>query len=116
MKKKLILLFFVIFISCKYSESVIPIKPQKIPKIAFWVGGSDGGNWYVVKNINSHRNSALISIYNENGDLIISKKFFVMCSEHNQTLLTNLEKQINAFDGNKILLIDKANKKSCWLQ
>ena len=116
MKRKLVLILALIFFSCKYSEIEIPIKPDRIPDNAFWVGGLDGGNWYSVKHINMHANIAAISIYQENGDLIISKKFFVMCFEDNQTFITDLKNQIEAFDGNKILLKPKSNKKSCWMQ
>lgn len=92
-------------------------RPKNIPEQAFWVGGTDGGNWYVVEHVHNHKNNAFIKVYNDtDGSLIASKRFVLVCPIDNQQLIDNLQEQINGYDGEKILLRSSNNKKACWLQ
>lgn len=93
------------------------LAPKAVPPGAFWAVGVDGGNWYVVKEINAQRNKASIDIYNaQNGSLLLSKAFTLICPANDQVLISNLKEQINDFDGEKIYLLSKGQSKDCYLQ
>jgi len=112
-------LLLILFFGCNQkSEIVQPERKTGIPKDAFWIGGVDGGNWYKVEYVHNHRNGAKISVYNDyTGELIISKFFILICPTDNQTLIKDLEKQIDSFDGEKIYLkSQRKDLESCWLQ
>lgn len=113
--RRIILLFFIFIIlaSCNLStHTPQPKRSPEIPKTAFWIGGLDGGNWYDVKSIHSHRNNAYISIYNdETNKLIVSKKFILICQKDNVEFIKDLREEIISFDGNRINL-----KSGCFLQ
>ena len=80
-------------------------RPTNVPENAFWRGGADGGNWYLVHYINDHRNAAKISIYNDqDGSLIVTKTFFKACPTSQLELIKNLPDEKAGFDGDKILL------------
>ena len=103
--------------SIKRDDIKAPIRLSNIPEKAFWVGGTDGGNWFYVEDVHKHGNNAIIKIYNDNdGSLIVSKKFILVCPADNQMFIEDLQKQINAFDGERILLESKNDKKACFLQ
>jgi hypothetical protein len=81
------------------------LRPTNVPKEAFWAGGVDGGNWYVVIGISPDRHRTTLGIYNDqDGSLIISKSFQLVCSSGHSTSITNLKAQISGFDGEKVLL------------
>jgi hypothetical protein len=83
------------------------LRPKNVPREAFWAGGVDGGNWYIVKEINRERNRAKIEIYNDqDGSLLFSKLFILVCSSKEHLLITDLKKQINGFDGHRLYLKD----------
>jgi len=115
----ILLLFALLSISCshKKEEAKSPLRVKGIPEKAFWIGGVDGGNWYLIEDIYDHRNSAFIKVYSDNdGSLMISKKFDLICHLDNQTLIENLKEQIDAFDGERIYLKSFDGKKNCYLQ
>lgn len=119
MKSLSILIYILLICSCSNAkdEETAPARRQEIPDSAFWVEGVDGGNWYLVEYIHSHRNNAVIQIYNDNdGSLIISKKFTLSCPEDSQMEIADLKEQISAFDGERIYLKSANNRKSCYLQ
>jgi hypothetical protein len=112
------LIIILIISSCSNKNNTEkPARVNSIPEKAFWVGGRDGGNWYLVDYIHPHRNNADIKVYNDDdGSLIISKRFILTCPTDNQVLIGNLTEQINAFDGKIIYLKSAAGKKGCFLQ
>jgi hypothetical protein len=92
-------------------------KKNGLPDKAFWIGGVDGGNWYYVHEVHPHVNNAYISIYDDNGSLLIKKKFFVICNLNRPVVwIDNLETQITGFDGEKIILKSPTGKEICWMQ
>ncbi len=106
---------FLVLFSCNNlkNESIAPNRIDTIPETAFWAGGLDGGNWYNVESIHSHKNNAIISIFNEqNGELIVSKRFFLICPADNLKLIENLSEQINYYDGERIGLLST----ECYLK
>lgn len=116
--RKIFLILFIIVSSCNISNQKVekPKKLKSIPEKSFWIGGVDGGNWYYVEYIHLHKKSAKISIYNDqSGELIISKKFILVCESQNQTVIKNLETQIDSFDGNRIYLTAEKDKQKCYL-
>lgn len=119
MKILKVVVFLLTISSCSIyqDEGKEPARVNGIPEQAFWVGGVDGGNWFLVDKVHDHRNNALIKVYNDNdGSLIVSKRFMLICSADNQILIEDLQKQINGFDGEKILLKSPIGKMGCWLQ
>jgi hypothetical protein len=107
------------FFSCsdKNNTLIAPKRIDGIPDKAFWIGGTEGGNWYYVEYIHPHRSNAIIKIYNDqNGELIVSKRFILICPENNPSFIDSLQKQINAFDGDKIILHASPGKSVCYLQ
>ncbi len=93
------------------------MKVKGIPENAFWIGGADGGNWYLIDNVHDHRNNAIIKVYNDNdGSLIVSKRFILICPSDNQTLIEELKEEIAGFDGEKILIKSPNGKQPCYFQ
>ena len=110
----------IVFISCTDTKRKLhpPIRLKGIPNNAFWVGGIDGGNWYLVEYVHAHKNNAYIKVYNDSdGSLIVSKRFFLICVLSGQPMfIENLQEQITGFDGEKIYLKRMPGKDSCYLQ
>jgi hypothetical protein len=94
-----------------------PVRKIGIPENAFWVGGVDGGNWYLAGDVNGRRSDGVISIYNDqDGSLIVSKRFTLMCQDKSLVPFEDLQKHINGFDGKRIFLTSFDGKKPCFLQ
>jgi hypothetical protein len=105
--KAFILIFLFSLSTCVNTsyKAVPPEKVKSIPDKAFWVGGVDGGNWYLLDFINKSRKEAFFKIYNDyTGELIESKKFKLKCDNDDGINWNDLKGQINAFDGERILL------------
>ena len=101
----------------KRDKVIEPIRANGIPEKAFWIGSVDGGNWYLIDDEQEDRNNAIIRIYNDNdGTLIVSKRFILICPGDNQTLMSDLKEKISGFDGERIFLISGGNKKDCYLK
>ena len=81
MKKILLLLFTIIFISAcdvQQSEPDVPNKPIVVPDKAFWVGGLDGGVFVLIeKNKNLAPNEYLGEIYYASGDIAFKGKMSI---------------------------------------
>ena len=81
------------------------LRPTTVLKEAFWAGGVDGGNLVCSESINPNRTETTLEIYNDqDGTLIMSKLFPLVCSHGHSTSFTNLKAQISGFDGEKVLL------------
>jgi len=103
--------------SAKSDQTSQPKRLSAVPEKAFWIGGADGGNWYLIHEIHAHTNNAVISVYNEDGSLIIKKRFIVICRLDRPIIwIEHLKQQINGFDGKKILLQSPTGKEICWMQ
>lgn len=88
----------------KESSTILhaPDRLSKIPQDAFWVGGIDGGQWYLVNSIDKTDKIIHFKIYNDyNGDLLVDKKFKLNCDNNTEIKWDNIKEQINAFDGQK---------------
>lgn len=95
-----------------------PEKVGNIPQDAFWIGGIDGGQWYLVDSINKSNQTIYFKIYNDyNGDLIVDKPFKLHCNNYEEIQWNNIRSQITAFDGQHIILIT-VNKegKYCYFE
>jgi hypothetical protein len=113
------MVFAMVINSCQSNglEVKEPIRKNGIPNDAFWVGGVDGGNWYEVKSVHPHKNNAVIRIYNDqDGSLIVSKRFILVCPSDKPMWIDELKHQIIAFDGEKIYLKSPNGRLDCWLQ
>lgn len=115
---KSIIIFGIIFLAGCTSINVENYQPKKISNIpdgAFWKGGLDGGNWFLVKRVNNHKNAVELSIFNDqDGTLIMTKSFMLICRQDFQTQIGDLSQQINSFDGEKIFFI-KSDSVDCYL-
>jgi hypothetical protein len=107
------------FCDTKQSSTILhaPDRVGIIPQSAFWVGGIDGGQWYLVESINTTDKAIHFKIYNDyNGDLITDKIFKLHC-DNLEVKWDNIRDQINAFDGQKIFLTQINNdKKYCYFE
>lgn len=109
---------FVIFGCVNHQKLNPPEKPKGVPEKAFWVGGADGGSFYLIEQIDSTNKSAVIKVYNDyTGDLIEGKLFHLHCDSAEKINWENLELDIDSFDGQRIFLnrINK-NSKYCYLE
>lgn len=95
------------FCDTKESSTILhaPERVGKISKDAFWVGGIDGGQWYLVDSINKADKTIHFKIFNDyNGDLVVDKIFKLHCDNNLEVKWDNIHGQINAFDGQRIIL------------
>ncbi len=93
-----------------------PAQVSNIPSNAKWIGGVDGGNWYLLKKVVSP-NVFRITIYNErSGDIEADTTFTLnpLCTLKAIDSLT-LIKCINGYDGEKVLLTLPEKYKRCFL-
>ncbi|QCE40237.1 hypothetical protein [Psychroserpens sp. NJDZ02] len=95
----------------KYKKDIDSIiKLSKIPKTAFWVENNQKGHWFNLDSIHSHKNNAMISIYDKSGNLVIKNKFFKICPMDQPKLIDDLKMEIDFYDGKDIQLKD-----NCYL-
>lgn len=112
----------IFFCSCieKGKHFNTPEKAKGIPENAFWAGGMDGGNWYLIDSSKKSRKEATIRVFNDqNGDQIISKTFRMECINEDGIDWNNLKSQIVSFDGEKILLEIKGSgsvRRYCYFE
>lgn len=94
-------LILFILISCESSNRIPqPKEKPKIPETAFLIIGQNGGNWYNIEHIHSHRNMVYISIYSDKTqELIVSKRFIIICQKGNMHFIQDLKEEIVSFDG-----------------
>lgn len=110
--------FWLVVSSCSFNRVRIkePVRVKGIPEKAFWVGGPDGGNWYLAEDAHD-RNNVSLKVYNDqDGGLIISKRFILVCPVDNQMPVDDLRSQIDGFDGKRIFLRSRNGKKYCYLE
>jgi hypothetical protein len=103
----LLLIVSIALVSCFGKEHGynFPVKPKEIPDEAFWIGGTDGGNWYLIESVDKLRKEASIDVYSDrDGELLISKIFKIDCTNEDGIDWDHLKDQIQSFDGNKIML------------
>lgn len=108
---------FLTLAGCSHN-SKHPIHLKNIPDDAFWVGNEQRGYWYLVHRIHNHKNNAYITIYNDqDGRVIISKRFILICTfSDNVTLIEDIKAQILDFDGKIIKFKSSDGKSVCFLQ
>lgn len=119
MKLLNIIIFILISLSCsnKRENREVIQKVKGLPEKAFWIGGVYDGNWYYIHDFHPHANNAYISVFDERGELIIKKTFFVICNLSRPVVwIEDLETQITGFDGEKIRLKSPTGKENCWMQ
>ena len=89
-----------------------------IPDKAFWAGGVDGGNWFLVDSFDVNNNTASMKVYNDQaGTLELDKTFKLQCDFERKVNWNNLKEEISAFDGKRIFLktLQKENK-TCYFE
>ena len=105
MTKTIIFSFFLVFLlsSCGTNK---PARAKGIPENAFWAGGPDGGQWYLIDSINKSAKTINCKIYNDyTGELVIDKKFTLHCpSTDTEINWDDLEKEFRAYDGTTIYI------------
>lgn len=114
---RILLLISVLCLSACMHTLKPPVHLKNIPQNAFWAGGPDGGDWYVVNDVHPHKNSADIAIYNDqDGSIIMSRQFILVCSGRGDPMwIEDLKKQISFFDGQRIYLKTEKGKANCYL-
>lgn len=106
----------VFFLINKKTEILPPMRASNIPSTARWVGGADGGSWYLIKEM-PYSNFFRIKIYNERSGDVEADTIFTLNPECSVKELdsTTLVKSIVGFDGVKILLNLPDKGKRCFL-
>ena len=114
MIRKALILISIGLVCCKSGP---PDKVQGIPNNAFWVGGKDGGQWYVVDSIDKSAQTIYCEIYNDSsGEIIASRKFKLHCHA-TEINWENLPAEFNSYDGEYLLLVRRdAVEKSCYFK
>jgi hypothetical protein len=104
------------FLGNKHTNVIPPKRSANIPLQAEWVGGANGGIWYLVTKVIS-KNTFKIKIYNDgNGELELDTTFILSpdCAfgEIDSGMLI---KNINSYDGESIILDLPEKGKRCSL-
>ncbi|MBN4051231.1 hypothetical protein JYU16_00290 [bacterium AH-315-M05] len=102
----------------KLTSSYQPERAEGIPDNAFWIGGVDGGRWYVISNVDKNTQMADFKIYNDyTGDLIFERNLKLYCSSDYDLKWDNLKNEINFSSRQRVVLttIDK-NHKYCYFE
>lgn len=125
MKVKAVFILFISFliIACYWvfikeeNNTNTTRKPgENMSNKAIWIGGIDGGNWYLIDSVLSPT-SFKIKIFNDNTYEIESDTVFELNADcylkeiDSLTLLRN----INGFDGERIFLAIPDRSKRCFL-
>lgn len=112
-----ILLAIVLFVSCQEKQKSQIENPiveldgnDRIPETAFWIEKNKKGNWFNVDWMHNHMNNAIISVFDENGDLIVKAKFIKVCVGESK-FIKDLTKEIDFYDGENIQL----KEDNCYL-
>lgn len=105
-----------ILISCGSSHE--PQKVKGIPLNAFWVGGTDGGNWFVTEKTDTTTKSIHFKIYHDfTGELLIDKNFILNCMTDTPIDWCSIKTLVSSFDGKKIYLqISNKAGESCYFE
>lgn len=102
---------------CNRQITKSPERPKSVPRSALFVGGVDGGNWYLIKKILLDTNFEIEIYSHSSGELEIDTTFKLNadCPMKSMDSVT-LAKSINGYDGEKILLIIPENGRKCFLR
>ena len=92
-----------LFTACRQIGA--PERAKGVPSNATWIGGVDGGKWFVIEKVDKVTKTAKIQIYNDNsGDLDINKIFKLQCDNSDDIKWDNLLSQITCYDGRIVSL------------
>lgn len=94
----------------KKIDSLVRRLVAKVPETAFWIGNNGKGNYFEINRLHSHKNSALVTIYDASGTLVCKERFMMVCPASDLQFIEDLEKEIDFYDGQNIRL-----KGSCFL-
>jgi len=76
---------FMIYIWYTDTSKCIPEIPERInqiPETARWIGGCDGGHWYIINKMQPNENRYEIAIYFDyNGELYVNEIFKCQCQQ-----------------------------------
>lgn len=90
----------------KITEIDPPDKLQDIPSEAVWVGGVDGGAWYLCKKISSYKADCII--YNDNNGEVWESGIFTTKSGSLEEIDFLNSKSYQGFNGDRLLLTNGA--------
>jgi hypothetical protein len=113
-----ILILVLVIVYCLHvKRNYAPRKLANIPTPATWIGGADGGTWFLIDKVVSN-DAFRIKLYNDNNGELITNSIFLLnngCSlkEIDSIHLLNY---IEGYDGREILLnVPSAGGKTCFL-
>jgi hypothetical protein len=98
-------LFFtsLLFLLISCNSSYEPKRVKGIPLTAFWKGGPDGGNWFIIEKADTTTKRIHFKIYHDvTGELLIDKDFILDCDAIKPIDWGNIKNLVTSFDGKKI--------------
>jgi len=90
--------------SCTQGQSVHP-RPDSVPKLAFWVGGEDGGVFVLVREAAGKTDTYQMSIYNDRTGKALYDGLAKL-SPRGGSINIRDPKLFSGWDGEKMLLTD----------
>jgi hypothetical protein len=114
----IILMFALFIVYCLHvKRDYAPRRLDNIPTRATWIGGPDGGTWFLIDKVVSNRAFG-IKLYNDNNGELITNSIFLL---NNGCPLKEIDsihllKSIAGYDGREILLnVQSSGGKTCIL-
>jgi len=105
-KNWLLLMLAIILVLVSLELSAEPARPARLPKEAFWLGGSDGGVFVLLKRKDDHGLSSYTgTIYHPYG-AVWYKGSFILSPAGSNSIDPARQGQFVGWDGTQILLED----------
>ena len=118
MKISIICMVVALLFGCSNRQVKAPKRPDNVPKIAEWYGGTDGGAWCVVSKVPSE-NHFNLEVYNDHDGSVWAKGVFTLnpeCSAEKVYTTNEIKNSISAWTGEMVLLnIKGSNDRLCSL-
>ena len=118
MNTSIICMVVALLFGCSNRQTKTPKRPDNVPNIAEWYGGTDGGAWCVVSKVPSETHFNL-EVYNDHDGSVWAKGVFKLnpeCNDEKVYTINEIKNFISAWTGETVLLNIKGNNdRLCFL-